>query len=125
MNLQTGLRLICVDDERSALVNCKYAIEQFSDIVSVHFFETATAAIDYANANPIDVAFLDIDLPDMTGFELWEQLKKFSPTMEVAFVTGNIRYMRKSNCKVKAPYIFKPYSDSEIIDVLEQVKLRA
>lgn len=117
-----GVRLICVDDERSALINCKSAIENFPNIESANFFKTAAEAIAYVRVHPIDIAFLDIDLPEMSGFELAEQLKSLCPTMEIAFVTGNISYMRVANRKIKAPYIFKPYADSDITDVLEGIK---
>lgn len=124
MQSPAELRLICVDDERGALINCKSAIQTYPDGVSATFFELATEAIESVKQSPIDIAFLDIDMPEMSGFTLAERLKQLCPMMEIVFVTANIDYMSLSNRKVKGLYIFKPYLDSEITDVLKRLALR-
>lgn len=123
MKPRLELNVICVDDERSALINCRFALNQISDIVSANYFMTAGEAVAYVADHPIDVAFLDIDLPEVSGFELAEQLTILCPTIKVIFVTGNIRYMDKANRKVDVPYVFKPYANDEIKQALEQLKL--
>ncbi len=125
MNHAVGLNIICVDDEQSALVNCKAAIHGNPDVTSAKYFESPTDALAHVKENPVDVALLDIDMPEMNGFELAERLKTLSETIKIAFVTGNTYYMRMANRPTKAPFVFKPYSDYDIADILEQVKCGA
>lgn len=120
MNTQVGLRVMYVDDEPSALINFRYTLQNYADHHQVQIFQVPDEALDYVRNNPIDIAFLDIDMGKMDGFTLSKKLKAICPKMAVAFVTGNIRYMSQSRQEVKAPYIFKPYSPSEILDVLNQ-----
>lgn len=120
-----GLRMICVDDEQSSLLNCKAAVEGNPDVASATFFLSPTEALNYVESTPIDIAFLDIDMPEMDGFELAKKLQTLNSTIKIAFITGNIQYMRFTNRPIKAPFIFKPYADYDITDILEQVKCGA
>ncbi len=125
MTNSVGLHVICVDDERSALVNCEAAIDGHADVASAMYFQSPTEALAHAKENAVDVALLDVDMPEMNGFELAESLQALSKSIKIAFVTGNPHYMRVANRPIKVPFIFKPYSDYDIADVLEQVKYGA
>lgn len=123
MGTKTGLHLICVDDECSSLVNYEYMIKDIPDILSVDYFQSPKEALTYANSHQVDMAFLDIDLPEMSGFELSAQLKELCPSVAVAFVTGNISYMSVSRRPVKAPFLFKPYSRGEMLSALDCMRM--
>ncbi len=125
MNKLEGLRLMYVDDEHSALVNCKAAVDSLPDIASAIFFQSPQDALVHVKENPIDIALLDIDIPEMNGFELAERLQSEVESIKIIFVTGNIHYMRPANRPIKVPYVFKPYADYEIADALEQATFGA
>ncbi len=116
-----GLRLVYVDDEKNALLNCKAVVDGISNVCNAEFFQSPLDAITHAENNNIDVAFLDIDMPEMSGFELAKKLQEINKNTKVAFVTGNISYMRPSNRPVDLPFIFKPYTNYDVTDVLEQM----
>ena len=50
-------------------------------------FISAQSVIDYLKHNPINVIFLDIDMPDMNGFQLAEYLVKNYPDILIIFVS--------------------------------------
>ncbi len=100
------LKIMYVDDERSAIKNFQYALANCQRVAVLHTFQSPEQAIAHAQENPIDMAFLDVDLGQMNGFELCKQLRAIYPDLPVVFVTGNVDYMSKSNRIVKAPYIF-------------------
>ncbi len=112
------LRVIYVDDEPSALKNYEFTVEHCDAFAQVSYFQNPHEAIAYVQENDIDMAFLDVDMPQMNGFALCEKLREAHPALPVAFVTGNIAYMSAKHQVVKAPYIFKPYSLRDILDVL-------
>ncbi|MFI3325748.1 MAG: response regulator [Clostridia bacterium] len=118
-----GIRILCVDDEPSAIVNCEYTLNSYKNVKSAKFFLDAFDALEFAQNNPIDIALLDIDMPKMNGYELASKLKEIFPTMQIAFVTGNMNYLNPKNRKMDVPYLFKPYMDEEVFEVLDKVEL--
>lgn len=115
------LHVIYVDDESLALANFKATMADHPLFGQLSLFLGSAEALAYAENNPIDIAFLDIDLPGTNGFLLSEQLTAHHPHIRVAFITGNVRYMSKRNQIVNAPYIFKPYSKEDVLGALLQV----
>ncbi len=112
------LKMIYVDDEASAIKNFQYVVENCPIIAELRTFKTPEEAIVHVQENQVDMAFLDVDLGQMNGFELCEKLRDICPNLPVASVTGNIAYMRRSNRIIKAPYIFKPYNLHDILDAI-------
>ncbi len=112
------LRVIYVDDEALALENFKATMEKCEILADIHLFSHADESLAYAQTNPIDIAFLDIDLSDTDGFTLSSQLKKLQPQLHIAFITGNMRYLNPHNQPIAAPYIFKPYTQKDMLCAL-------
>ena len=123
MTQHRGIRLICVDDEPSAIANCEYTFNIYGKMKSANFFLNPFNALEFVQNNPIDIAFLDIDMPEMNGHELADKLREQFPTLPIAFVTGNMSYLNPKNRKMAVPYLFKPCLDEEIFAVLDQVEL--
>ncbi len=115
------LNVIYLDDEALALENFKATMEPCAVFHQISLFLHAGDALEHAAVHPIDFAFLDIDLPGTSGFIVSEQLKAICPSIRIAFITGNVRYMSKRNQVVNAPYIFKPYSKADVLGALLQV----
>ncbi len=115
------LHVIYVDDESLALANFKATMSDCALFKEIVLFLDSSEAIAHVKTHPVDIAFLDIDLPGCNGFALSEELKTLCPAIRIAFITGNVRYMSKRNQIVSAPYIFKPYNKEDILGALLQV----
>lgn len=120
---RTGLRLMCVDDERGALINCKTTIDKIPDVVSSVYFQTAAEAVEHVKSNLVDIVFLDVDLPEISGFALAKQIQTLCPRVKIGFITGDIAYMNASKRQMEAPYLFKPLCDEELMQVVTQMQL--
>ena len=55
-------------------------------------FSTPRAALAHAQGCPVDVAFLDIEMPGMSGLSLAKRLKDAQPDMHIVFVTSYEHY---------------------------------
>ncbi|MFI3141004.1 MAG: response regulator [Clostridia bacterium] len=110
-------RIIYVDDEKSARTNFHYDTRDFDCISSVQYFDTANEAIQHAKSNPIDVAFLDIDLGEMNGIELVSILKEQNKDMEAVFITGHDNYALEAYRSGARAYLVKPYTVAELDEV--------
>ena len=61
--------IIVDDDEMDKLLVVSYA-KRFSSLQIAGIFETAESALSFLENNPVDVAFLDIEMPGKSGLEL-------------------------------------------------------
>ena len=61
------MRAIAVDDEIYMLETLQEAITASSDIETVTAFSACSAALAYAMENPVDIAFLDINMRGIGG----------------------------------------------------------
>lgn len=59
------MNVIYVDDEKPALDNFCMTVKNFPEIKSLHLFQEAEEALDWVKNNPVDVAFLDMEMRQM------------------------------------------------------------
>ncbi len=69
------MNCIIVDDELAARTIVAHLCEQVEDLHVIDQFPNAMQAIKFLNKNEIDLIFLDIHMPDFTGFDFIDTLK--------------------------------------------------
>ncbi len=84
---------------------------------------TGAAALEMMRSNIVDLAFLDIILPDANGIELIPQFRKICPDCELVMLTG----MNDAKVAVQAlkagaaDYLVKPFENIEFTAVLKKM----
>lgn len=68
------LRCIAIDDEPLALALIKTYVDATERLQLIATFEDAIAAAEHLNQFPVDLLFLDINMPDITGIDLFKSL---------------------------------------------------
>ena len=66
---------IIIDDETAARTIVTHLCSQVNDLNIIDEFPNALQAMKFLNKNEIDLIFLDIHMPDFTGFDFIETLK--------------------------------------------------
>jgi DNA-binding LytR/AlgR family response regulator len=69
------MNCIIIDDEKLARTIIKTLCDEIDELNVVGQFPNAMQAIKYLNENEVDVIFLDIHMPDFTGFDFVKTLK--------------------------------------------------
>ena len=87
-SMKTAMNILAVDDEYYALELMKRALEEVAGGATVYLCRDVRSALQTAIENKIDVAFLDIHMPEMNGIELARQLKLINPKVNIVFATG-------------------------------------
>jgi DNA-binding LytR/AlgR family response regulator len=70
------MNCIIVDDSKIARECIKPLIAQFSFLNLVHECENPMEAFEYLQKEPVDLVFLDVEMPGMTGIDLIKNLDK-------------------------------------------------
>ena len=70
------LKCIAIDDEPLALEIIKKYIREFPFLNLLETFEDAISGAEFLKMNKVDILFIDIDMPDVTGIDLVRSLKE-------------------------------------------------
>lgn len=120
------MKVIAVDDEKNNLVLLTDAIHEVDSSIEVEEFRYPEDVLEYAKDNKIDIAFLDVQMPSMTGLELAKKLKEINKTINIIFVTGYSEYMEDAFQMHASGYIKKPvraeYVERELNNLRYEVK---
>ena len=79
-------RVLIVDDEKDILLALQLVLEQNSFNVSL--YDNPLAALSDFKTGLYDLAVLDIKMPQMNGFQLYEKIKKIDSSVKVCFITA-------------------------------------
>ncbi len=111
------IKCIAVDDEPLALeMLCKF-IGQTSFLSLVGKFENAIDALAFIHQEKVDLIFLDIQMPDLSGMELariLESRPKAAPT-RIIFTTAYNQFAIEGYKVDAMDYLLKPYSYEEFL----------
>ncbi len=119
-----SIAILAVDDEPIALdVLCRAIREAVPDCVLRGFQDPwmAIEAVEQRTVCP-DVAFLDVEMYDLTGLELAKRLKDRCGGVNIVFVTGYAAYMGAAFHLHASGYILKPATPEAIRMELEDLR---
>lgn len=100
------------DDEPMLLGDLRDAVSAAAPTAQIKEFEWAQPLLGEINTqkDSPDVAFLDIEMPEMSGLELARELKRTSPLTKLVFVTGFTQYAVEAFSLHADGYVMKPVS---------------
>ncbi len=122
-------KILIVDDNRLNLIAAKNVL---NDVYSVSSVLNGEEALEYLERESCDLILLDINMPDMDGFEVFEKLRAMEKTKEipVIFLTADNDANTETHCFDcgAIDFIAKPFVPavmrSRISRVLELEELR-
>ena len=113
---------IAVDDEALMLGALVAAVEASSDITSVAKFSDCEEALEYVKSNPVDIAFLDINMRGMGGLVLAEKIVAACPGCKIVFCTGYEEYAIPAFKLHASGYLMKPISAEDVQGEIDNIK---
>ena len=81
------MRAICVDREKQALEQTVAICRILPQVQDVQGFVSAQEALDWAYTHPVDLALLNLDLPDLDGLRLAQELREEKPETAILFMS--------------------------------------
>jgi two-component system LytT family response regulator len=115
------IRAIIIDDEqegRNALVNMLGSFCKNVQIVGLA--EDVKSGLLLVEKEKPELVFLDIHMPDGTGFDMLEQIPEVN--FKVIFVTAFDQYALKAIKFSALDYILKPAEPQQLIDAVDKLK---
>lgn len=117
----TKTLILVVDDRLADRETLKVVLEEKG-------YKVATAsdgkeAIGMVKQKHYDIIFMDVKLPDMSGVETFEEVKKIDPDVAVIMMTGysEEELMRKAIAEGAYTCIYKPFDLEKVTALVEQI----
>lgn len=110
------MRILAADDERTALNILTRAIRGAAPDAELRTFESVSAVLAELDEKRFlpDVAFLDIEMPGMTGLELARRMKQYAPKVNIVFVTSYSQYALEALALRPSGYVMKPVDEAQV-----------
>jgi len=114
------MRCLIVDDNQLARMVMKQLVSQVQILELVAECNDAMQAYNYLNNGQVDLLFLDIEMPGMTGIELTKKLGNKRPL--IIFTTAKTDYAVEAFELNVIDYIVKPVSLARFLQAVEKAK---
>ena len=114
------MNCIIIDDEPLARAEMQSLIKEVSNIEILGDFSNALTALEFLKTNDVDLIFLDIEMPLVTGLEFAEQLPKQSL---IIFTTAYSQYALKSYELDAIDYLLKPIEKHRLEKAIQKAEL--
>src|SRR5436309_222856 len=99
------IKCVAIDDEPLSLQLIEKYVSRFPALKMVHTFDDAISGAEYLRNNKIDLLFIDINMPDITGIDLVRALDEKPMTI---FTTAYKKFAIEGFELEALDYLVKP-----------------
>jgi DNA-binding response OmpR family regulator len=118
-------KILIVDDEPDVSTVLKKVFNQSGFIANS--YDDPILALENFNAGSYDLILLDIKMPEMDGFQLYQKMKKIDSNVKICFLTASEMYyerFRKEEgfCSLdKDLFVRKPIANEDLIKKINTI----
>jgi two-component system, LytTR family, response regulator LytT len=113
------IRVIAIDDEPLALQLVTGYIKRTPGLTLTGGFDNPLDAVEFMSHQPVDLVFVDIQMPDLTGIEFTRSL---AGGTKVIFTTAYEEYALEGFRLDVVDYLLKPFSYEEFLRAVQKAQ---
>jgi len=117
------IRTLIVDDEPLSRQGIRAVLEKDPEIQVLGEAADGLEALERIRADHPDLVFLDVQMPEMNGFDVLDALAPEELPL-VVFVTAYDQYALNAFQVHALDYLLKPYEDARMLEALDHVKVQ-
>ena len=122
----TKIRAAVVDDEMPARYELTSILHEIENVDVAAEFSTGKGFLEFLKKDSVDVVFMDIEMPVMTGIQTVQAMEQMSDEIlsipRVVFSTGFAQFAIQAFDLAVFDYILKPYTKERIRKTISRVK---
>ena len=115
------IRAIIIEDEPLARDLLSQYIAKVSYLDLIQTFSDPLKGLEYINANDVDLLFLDIEMPNLSGIGLLKILQKKT---DVILTTAFSEYALEGYDLSVVDYLLKPITFERFLQAVEKAKIK-
>ncbi|MEZ5199374.1 MAG: LytTR family DNA-binding domain-containing protein [Bacteroidales bacterium] len=114
------IKAIIIDDEQESRNTISNILKNYcKNVTVIAQAENVKQGLEVISAQRPDVIFLDIQMPDGSGFDLLEKINRMD--FEIIFVTAFDQFALKAIKFSALDYILKPVDPQQLLDAVEKI----
>ncbi len=114
-------KILLVDDDLDINITLKKVLEEKGYIVNA--FSNPLNALKEYKKNSYSLVILDIKMPHMRGFELYDEIRKMDDKVKVCFLTaGEINPENNRDILINNLFLRKPIENDALLEAIENIK---
>ena len=117
------MKLVVVDDEPVALLIMSKIIKRIGEDIEVVTFTDGRQAIGYLDKHQPCLVFMDLNMPDLSGWDVLDRLEANNCVQNVVVLTSSVSPQdreRAMNYDYVKGFVVKPASKDQLIRYLQQ-----
>ncbi|MEB1807233.1 MAG: LytTR family DNA-binding domain-containing protein [Bacillaceae bacterium] len=118
------MKTIIIDDEPLSRDELKFLLESFNDIEIIAEAESGEKGLEMIMMKEPDIAFIDIEMPKMSGLDLARAIQNMKKKPLIIFATAYPNYAAKAFRVDAVDYLLKPFDEEQLFETMTRVKER-
>jgi len=114
------MKALIVDDNDIARTTLAHLAKQIPNLIVENEYANAIEAYHHLQANQIDLIFLDIEMPEMTGIELTKNI--LGKETIIIFTSSNKEYALEAFELNIADYLLKPFTPARFLQAVSKAQ---
>jgi DNA-binding LytR/AlgR family response regulator len=115
------MKALIVDDNDIARTTLAHLAKQIPNLIIVNEYNNAIEAYHHLQNNQVDLIFLDIEMPEMTGIELTRNL--VSKDIIIIFTSSKKEYALEAFELNIADYLLKPFTPARFLQAVSKAQI--
>lgn len=114
--------ILVVDDDRVQQMINKRLFKKNNPELKLHFFENPLDALDWIETNTVDIILLDINMPEISGWEFLDKMVEKGITIEVKMLSSSIDPEDEERSKqydIVSGFLVKPLQKEVLAEILK------
>ncbi|MBV6645105.1 MAG: response regulator transcription factor [Cyclobacteriaceae bacterium] len=113
------MNCIVVDDDEMSRTSLEMLCEHIDDLTVTAVFSSGLQAVNWLKTNDVDLVFLDIEMPDLSGMDL---VKSIDDLPQIIFTTGHKEYAVEAFEHQVTDFIPKPVELPRLLKAVNRAR---
>lgn len=120
----SAIKTVLIDSDKSSLIRISDLLVKFPDIEVIEVFQNSKEGFNFILNTEVDLVFVQIELPVLSGLEIAEEISKLGLGVKVILISEHSHYAIKAIKTSVFDYLLKPIAIDELKTSLQRFKTK-